>query len=1508
MEQDGHYLEVGDLLLYALAHGVDLHIFLNTGNPDVGTISLEECVTRFVPDLQLSDLSTTGFSSESSKKAGRRWTVVLTRADFRPTESVQEFNHWFPAFPAEDVGDLAQFVAQEVCQTKPKQAEVAHWLEHNPEHYRLLRDKHTNFHDLLCRLQSLGLGGREVPADGNCGVWALLSLMEGPGRAHNTDAWGQVKMRGLRKEISSMWSIASASQAWQKFFDSIMPGSAGKHPSGEVKKEQSEVKQEESDLSECADKRTPTKKRKQDWNELLKAVSPPKLDKSSRKRTAAGLVKPVDADDDSIKQLVETSLQQMKSKPDDPDVSKRKQARRKERKARSDKFIAEQTSKTYLGGLGLTYGAWKRAHFTAKGAVKATQVVCSLGGFVALRQRLIEDRLPDSDATNFCSVCSHLLEEHGVSMQALQDALGRARAANRAKRMPDKEDQVGTADGAVKEEDDEDDEDVKPSIDVKQSIDSIDVKQEVKEEDEEASEDDLQIVAVSDVRATATKNSKKVKKTQEKKRQRNHSIPIGPSVPVMELVRQKKTLYQELPRGTEKKMIPILCLACTAASRRRHVFDLITLGKRGCQTFYLDQHERSSKHQNALRSFQDDQHGAQDAARAPNILNAVETVEIVESGETVPCEGFSPKAFPTCRLARMHVEMQLYLAHCNLTSFPAKQEGRGDREGENEDNEENELIGRNHSYIQDFSQHKLTIFHRKCVKTILLPKRMAHLTSEERKAYALCGHCRSLATDKSLVRNVARFYVKHVAAHLLKARLYKHQPVDELEAQIRGSSVFSVCEGARTELEAVLKLDVKQLQRFVRASFLSLPASRNSEACKYLLATVVHPSLQVLGAEVPSDMLGKAEIIARELAQGTLKNVSDVDLKLASYVAAGCLRESPMVHGILVGVVEKIRRQERGVSTLRNLQISDSEKFLLAEAGVALSAASCNKFLLQEFGVLHAVKSVDLQRLHDLGLPDAFLALDNDQTLKANGFHVDNAFCRHQQCPHRRLHLSFDSTYLLKQVNIMKCRLGKGFVGQCWRSNDSNQTADACKDAVKRCCVPVEEMEHFLDIDDPDHAQEMLVALVWDPNSQAKGLPRFPVLELPKASEASKQDMLDIMGRVMVNAGASVRSLCFDNHGSHGLVKDCLLGKHAAHPDTPFWGQVQYEPLPPTAILNLLCRIPKFDKEPIYALNGPLHLAKNIWGQMRSHSRTIMFGSFAVDMAGARDLGMPPGPYNGVDAQSDVHCALYMNPYYLVEDDENPRVAWSLRGSLLMNLLAGLLHSSVMHRQMTVSQRCENAMSAHVLLDLAKILSLEHEDELGLPRGSSFISQITKKNLQELASFVVIQALSLVPGYVWTPWRMTELPLEQWFGALRGRFATSQMSVRDFVLASAGTSRRFLQKMERDEKAKTLPDPPDKNMALTEGEFQACADRAFAASVKLMHLCLGYSETQIRRSYVAFCMNVASSGLGEVPWMPFARLSLFLVDGGFSVRVLYFLNFFGPQPPPGIWDSKAWSL
>lgn len=94
--------------------------------------------------------------------------------------------------------------------------------------------------------------------------------------------------------------------------------------------------------------------------------------------------------------------------------------------------------------------------------------------------------------------------------------------------------------------------------------------------------------------------------------------------------------------------------------------------------------------------------------------------------------------------------------------------------------------------------------------------------------------------------------------------------------------------------------------------------------------------------------------------------------------------------------------------------------------------------------------------------------------------------------------------------------------------------------------------------------------------------------------------MLLLLGHILDNAGSAIRSIVCDNHSSHKLIKQALLGQYAARPHVPFFGSLEYESLPMTCIPNLSFRVALIDGEPIYLLGGPNHLQKNCASAMRA--------------------------------------------------------------------------------------------------------------------------------------------------------------------------------------------------------------------------------------------------------------------------------------------------------------------
>lgn len=70
-----------------------------------------------------------------------------------------------------------------------------------------------------------------------------------------------------------------------------------------------------------------------------------------------------------------------------------------------------------------------------------------------------------------------------------------------------------------------------------------------------------------------------------------------------------------------------------------------------------------------------------------------------------------------------------------------------------------------------------------------------------------------------------------------------------------------------------------------------------------------------------------------------------------------------------------------------------------------------------------------------------------------------------------------------------------------------------------------------------------------------------------------------------------------------------------------------------------------------------------------------------------------------------------------------------------------------------------------------------------LLRGETFIAEVTRKNLQQLAACIVLITCSLPEGLPVTFPRLSELGIECWFSSLRGQFGSSQFNSRDYFEA-----------------------------------------------------------------------------------------------------------------------------
>ena len=258
VQQHGHYLELIDLMLWCHNKGIPLQLFTNTKQP----FAEGKAMTCFLQDFMKQPGQDPGPSgSSSSPEAGQVvWKVIVTRADFAATDTPWEFNHWVPLLPVGESSLKERMEIMEIAELAEKTAMHAVMETETDdsigEHISIMHcltkvtEKGVNLKRLSTRLDSFGHAPLPVAADGNCGVWSVLYLMEFSRgvpmlellrrdpfgsqllteSAHPVE-WG--KMLSLRQEIASMWlelvkqPESSKSKEWMMYFKTMLLDAGG---------------------------------------------------------------------------------------------------------------------------------------------------------------------------------------------------------------------------------------------------------------------------------------------------------------------------------------------------------------------------------------------------------------------------------------------------------------------------------------------------------------------------------------------------------------------------------------------------------------------------------------------------------------------------------------------------------------------------------------------------------------------------------------------------------------------------------------------------------------------------------------------------------------------------------------------------------------------------------------------------------------------------------------------------------------------------------------------------------------------------------------------------------------------------------------------------------------------------------------------------------------------------------------------------------------------------------
>lgn len=166
---------------------------------------------------------------------------------------------------------------------------------------------------------------------------------------------------------------------------------------------------------------------------------------------------------------------------------------------------------------------------------------------------------------------------------------------------------------------------------------------------------------------------------------------------------------------------------------------------------------------------------------------------------------------------------------------------------------------------------------------------------------------------------------------------------------------------------------------------------------------------------------------------------------------------------------------------------------------------------------------------------------------------------------------------------------------------------------------------------------------------------------------------------------------------------------------------------------------------------------------------------------------------------------------------------------------------------MPMSVRAENALTGHLLLDLFRLCADRRCLARGLPKGSLWLAGQTHKNIQSSALGLLALLVSKdTEGDYWKSGhaRLCELPIEEWFGRLRSRSATSQLSCRAYWRSSA---KEMLKHIKGGQK---IPESDRSEMAaISEDEFYDISKRSLHSAIKLVAWCNNFPEESLRAKY-----------------------------------------------------------
>ena len=166
----------------------------------------------------------------------------------------------------------------------------------------------------------------------------------------------------------------------------------------------------------------------------------------------------------------------------------------------------------------------------------------------------------------------------------------------------------------------------------------------------------------------------------------------------------------------------------------------------------------------------------------------------------------------------------------------------------------------------------------------------------------------------------------------------------------------------------------------------------------------------------------------------------------------------------------------------------------------------------------------------------------------------------------RSLCLAFDKTYLLRGIDVVELRWGRGYIGTAVKLSALNDPRGEDQHKGFLPLKPASEASVAQeDANELNYAAEMCEFLLWNP--AVEKVPRLSLQCVPMLYQVSALEMAELVGRTMLSAGFCVKTLVFDNATTHTVVKAILLGVKPTITEDErlgltFWREIVYQAFP----------------------------------------------------------------------------------------------------------------------------------------------------------------------------------------------------------------------------------------------------------------------------------------------------------------------------------------------------------